>query len=111
MRNTDSEKPKVFNKNKNDYLGNVDLLATSRNGVLVKRKELLVSCVINNVMYGKKDIICSRTNFKLPTLNILDSERFKRKNNITKYAYVYIYINNALAYFWLNFSISVLGPG
>ncbi|SOV18179.1 guanylyl cyclase beta [Plasmodium gaboni] len=75
MRNTESEKPKVFNKNKNDALGNVDLLATSRNGVLVKRKELLVSCVINNVMYGKKDLICSRKNFKLPTLNILDSER------------------------------------
>ncbi|CAC9699208.1 guanylyl cyclase beta [Plasmodium sp. DRC-Itaito] len=75
MRSTDSEKPKVFNKNKNDSLGNVDLLATSRNGVLVKRKELLVSCVINNVMYCKKDFICTRENFKLPTLNILDSER------------------------------------
>ncbi|CRH00754.1 guanylyl cyclase beta, putative [Plasmodium relictum] len=70
-----NEKPKVFNKNKNDALGTVDLLATARNGILVKKKELFSSCVINNVIYAKNDFVYSRKDFKLPTLNILDAER------------------------------------
>ncbi|KJP87291.1 hypothetical protein AK88_03088 [Plasmodium fragile] len=69
------EKPKVFNKNKNDTLGAVDLLATARNGILVKKKELFVSCAVNNVVYAKCDFVYSRREFRLPTLNILDGER------------------------------------
>ncbi|CRG93962.1 guanylyl cyclase beta, putative [Plasmodium gallinaceum] len=70
-----NEKPKVFNKNKNDALGTVDILATARNGILVNKKESFVSCIINNVIYSKNDFVYSRKNFKLPTLNILDAER------------------------------------
>ncbi|ANQ09100.1 Guanylyl cyclase [Plasmodium coatneyi] len=69
------EKPKVFNKNKNDALGAVDLLATARNGILVKKKELFVSCAVNNVVYAKGDFVYSGGEFRLPTLNILDGER------------------------------------
>ncbi|SCO68017.1 guanylyl cyclase beta, putative [Plasmodium vivax] len=69
------EKPKVFNKNKNDALGAVDLLATARNGILVKKKELFVSCAVNNVVYAKSDFVYSRGESRLPTLNILDGER------------------------------------
>eukprot|EP00366_Plasmodium_knowlesi_P003788 XP_002261285.1 guanylyl cyclase, putative [Plasmodium knowlesi strain H] len=69
------EKPKVFNKNKNDALGAVDLLATARNGILVKKKEVFVSCAVNNVVYAKYDFVHSRGEFRLPTLNILDGER------------------------------------
>ncbi|EUD68693.1 guanylate cyclase, other [Plasmodium inui San Antonio 1] len=69
------EKPKVFNKNKNDALGAVDLLATTRNGILVKKKDLFVSCAVNNVVYAKCDFVYSGGEIRLPTLNILDGER------------------------------------
>ncbi|SBS86793.1 guanylyl cyclase, putative, partial [Plasmodium malariae] len=71
----DSDKPKVFNKNKNDALGTVDLLATARNGILVEKKDLFVSCVVNNVLYAKEDFVHTCENFQLPTLSILDAER------------------------------------
>ncbi|GAW81651.1 guanylyl cyclase [Plasmodium gonderi] len=70
-----SEKPKVFNKNKNDALGTVDLLATARSGILVKKKEIFVSCTVNNIIYAKGDFVYSHKDFHLPTLNILDGER------------------------------------
>ncbi|VTZ69357.1 guanylyl cyclase beta, putative [Plasmodium chabaudi chabaudi] len=70
-----SNNTKVFNKNKNDALGTVDIIATARNGVLVNKKEILVSCTINNVLYSKKNFIISDEFLKLPSLNILDAER------------------------------------
>lgn len=74
-KDENSNNTKVFNKNKNDALGTVDIIATARNGVLVNKKEILVSCTINNVLYSKKKFIISDEFLKLPSLNILDAER------------------------------------